>query len=93
MMNRLAVGKDGKIYWNGKEEAFGTLSKYLELTHDMNPEPRVFLEVEAGAPCEMLERVRTEMERKLDCGPYSACEEGVFSVWANLPTPAGTPPS
>jgi biopolymer transport protein ExbD len=92
-MNRLSLDHAGKLYWNGSSISFQTLSKYLTLVHQMNPEPRVFLEIEAGAPCDSLERVRNEMERKLACDQYSACEEGIYSVWKELPTPPRTPPS
>jgi hypothetical protein len=92
-MNRLSVDHAGDLHWNGTTISFQTLSRYLTAVHQMNPEPTVFLEIEAGAPCDTLESVRKEMERKLACDRYSACEEGVYSVWEELPTPPGTPPS
>jgi hypothetical protein len=92
-MNRLALERTGRLYWNGQPISFEILSRYLTTTHHMNPEPRVFLEIEAGAPCDELERIRNEMEQKLACGRYSACEEGVYTIWDGLPTPPGTPVS
>jgi hypothetical protein len=87
---RVAVDQSGKIFWNGKPISFEKFSEFVSAAHRMNPEPQVFLEIEAGTPCEELERVRDEMDRKLACDRNSVCSEGVFTIWEKVPTPSRT---
>jgi len=92
-MNKVAVDRTGAIYWNGKPVTPETLNKYLSLTRTMNPVPVTFLETEMGTPCASLDAVRKQMERHLDCAGGMYCNEGILTVWDNIPSPPGTPPS
>jgi len=92
--NEVSLRSDGAIYWNGTHISPSRLTHYLEMSHQLNPEPEVFLQAEMGVTCSVLEDVRDRMDRALDCRKsYSSCDEGVLSMWQNLPVPPGTPPS
>lgn len=94
MMNRISLIKDGSIYWNGAKISPAQLTRYLNLSHQMNPEPNHFLETEMGVSCRSLEALRDQMDQALECKkPYSHCSEGILAVWREMPTPPGTPPS
>ncbi len=91
-MNLVALTRDGSIYWNGARVSRARLSRYLVISHGLNPEPDIFLETEMGVSCRALEAVRDQMDKSLECkAPYSRCAEGIRSVWRDLPTPPGTP--
>jgi hypothetical protein len=90
-MNQISLLRDGSIDWNGKKVSSVTLSRYLDLSHKMNPEPDVFLQTEMGVPCRDVEILRDRMDRSLECKKsYSNCAEGILLVWKHLPTPAGS---
>jgi hypothetical protein len=89
----VGLDRHGAIYWNGVRIDEHQLAGYLTQSHGLNPEPAVFLEVEAGVPCAALEAVRDEMDRRLECRRGGNCEEGVRSIWEGIPTSPGTPPS
>ncbi len=91
---RIAVTRNGDIYWDGQRVSEPRLEHYLRLAHTLDPEPEFFLETEMGVPCGAVENVRDKMDEALDCKePYSHCAEGIESVWRNLPTPPGRPVS
>jgi biopolymer transport protein ExbD len=91
---KIAVTHNGDIYWNGQRVSEARLGEYLKLGHTLNPEPEFFLETEMGVSCGAIEKVRDQMDAALECKrPYSHCEEGIQSVWRDLPTPPGTPVS
>jgi hypothetical protein len=92
-INRLSLDRNGVIHWNGRQTNLRQLSEYLRIVHGMNPEPIVFLDTEMGAPCALLETIRDEMDRRLECGPNRTCAEGIWAVWEAMPTQPGTPPS
>ena len=91
-MNQISLTKDSSIYWNGSKILPARLTRYLNLSHKMNPEPNHFLETETGVSCRSLEALRDRMDQALECKkPYSHCSEGILAVWRDLPTPPGTP--
>ena len=89
----VAVDRDGKTYIAGKQmtkDQFVTQLRNLGALE--NPEPAVVLETEAGAPCQILEQVRSLMEEHIDCTAEGHCDEGIRSVWSKLPyTGQGAP--
>jgi len=92
--NDLSLDRRGGLFWNGESISAEKLHTYLRATHQMSPEPFVFLQTEMGVSCDALEAVRKEMEESLECRkPYSACAEGILSVWRKLPSPPGAPVS
>jgi hypothetical protein len=92
-VNFLSVDRNGAIYWNGRPTSLPQVSEYLALIATMNPLPATFLETETGAPCALVERVRDEMERRLNCRGAGLCAEGIWRVWQETPIPPGTPAS
>ena len=90
---RLSLDQHGVIHWEGHVRSFAQLSHYLGIVATMTPTPHVFLETEMGAPCAVLERVRDEMDRRLQCRTEHSCAEGIWTVWEATPIPPGTPVS
>ncbi|GAA0670730.1 hypothetical protein GCM10009102_21900 [Sphingomonas insulae] len=77
----IALTRDGAIRWNGDSVSFAALRQYLETSHRLNPEPQIVLDTEMGISCRMLERVRNQMDRALECRkPYARCAEGLRPV-------------
>jgi len=93
MLNKVAVDRAGTLYWNGKAVTSKTLDRNLALGPTMNPEPWIFLETEMGAPCASIEAVRDQIEKHVSCANRHSCNEGIMTVWDNIPSPPGTPPS
>ena len=93
MLNRIALDRAGRIFWNGKQVSRQILSQYLALGPTMNPEPSVFLEAEMGVSCADLESVRDQIEEHVDCTTGYRCNEGLKTIWDNTPVPPDTPPS
>jgi hypothetical protein len=92
--NEVSLDKTGTIYWNGERITEEEFVKLLKLAHVMNPEPEIFLQTEMGVSCRRLEATRDQMDEALECKrPYSSCAEGIRSIWRNIPTPLGQPPS
>jgi hypothetical protein len=92
--NDVSITRDGAVYWNGQRISDTKLIDYLKASHQIVPEPEVFLHAEMGVSCAKLEKVRDWMEQSLECkGAFSSCAEGIKEVWRELPTPPGTPPS
>ncbi len=88
----VAVDRDGKIYIAGKQMNKDRFAAQLKSFSAYNPEPAVVLETEAGAPCQAIEQVRSLMEKQMDCTKGGHCDEGIRSVWNDLPyTGQGTP--
>ncbi|MEA3050800.1 MAG: hypothetical protein QOG84_2636 [Sphingomonadales bacterium] len=92
-MMLVGLDRHGDIYWNGERLEQRRFAANLTAAHLLNPEPEVFLEVEAGVPCASLEGVRDAMDRYAECRAGGHCAEGVRSIWEGIPTPPGTPPS
>ena len=90
-IHMLSITAAGGLFWNGKAISWETLRRYLALSHRLNPEPTVFLQTEMGVSCDVVERVRDEMDREMDCRNGGRCAEGILSVWKALPNPPGTP--
>lgn len=93
VLNRIALDRAGKTYWNGEQVSRDTLDKYLALGPSMNPEPWIFLETEMGASCTALDAVRDQVEKHIDCSTGYRCNEGIKTVWNHTPSPPGTPVS
>lgn len=91
--NLVGFDRDGSIIWNGDRIDGRRFASFLAGSHQLNPNPEAFLEVEAGAPCAALEAVRDEMDRRLQCRSGGRCAEGVRSIWEGVPAPPGTPVS
>ena len=89
VMNKIALDRTGATYWNGKPISSEKLEEYLAMQPTMDPEPWIFLETEMGAPCPSLEAVRDQIERHMHCAEGGRCNEGILTVWDNLPGPAG----
>ena len=92
-LNRIAIDSAGKTYWNGKQVTPETLDKYLALGPTLSPEPWIFLETEMGASCASIEAIRDKVEKHLDCSNGYRCNEGIKTVWDNVPSRPGTPVS
>lgn len=90
-MNYVGLTRDGTLHWNGKPISSVALTQMLRQSHQLNPEPVVFLETEMGAPCEALEAVRKQMNEELECKESARCAEGIETVWSELPSPPGAP--
>jgi ABC-type siderophore export system fused ATPase/permease subunit len=92
-LNKVALDRTGAIYWNGKPISAKKLDEYLALMPTMDPEPWIFLETEMGAPCASLDAVRDQIEKRMHCAEGGRCNEGIMTVWDNIPNPPGTPVS
>ena len=93
VLNRIALDRAGRTFWNGEQVSRETLNKYLALGPSLNPEPWIFLETEMGASCSALEAVRDQVEKHIDCSTGYRCNEGIKTVWDHTPSPPGTPVS
>lgn len=93
VINKIALDRAGVLYWNGKPVTPQNLERYLALQPTMNPEPWVFLETEMGAPCASLDAVRDQVEKHMHCAEGGRCNEGILTVWDNIPGRPGTPVS
>lgn len=92
-LNKIALDRTGKTYWNGEQVSRKTLDEYLALSPSMNPEPWVFLEAEMGASCAALEAVRDQVEKHIDCSTGYRCNEGIKTIWNHTPSLPGSPVS
>ena len=90
----VAIDHNGDVYFNGKQTSLAYLPVQLDVVPRMgDPEPAVILETEMGAPCDVLDEVRTLMTERLACESEGHCDEGIETVWRDWPLPPGTPPS
>jgi hypothetical protein len=79
-MNLVGLDRRGAVYWNGDRVDWRRFAAYLSESHQLNPEPETFLEIEAGGPCAVVDAVRDEMDRRLECRKGGKCAEGVRSI-------------
>jgi hypothetical protein len=93
MMITVGLDHGGRTYFNGKALPLNELSTMLKHAGALeNPEPVVILETEMGAPCATLDKVRALMNERLACGKVGHCDEGMQTVWRDLPyTGVGVP--
>ena len=90
----IAIDRHGKIYSEGHRVTLGELKRRLSLfPRDEAPTTRVFLETEMGANCRVIESVRETFDKALNCRQPHRCNEGIQTLWKNLPSAPGTPPS
>ncbi len=92
-VNKIALDRAGKTYWNGEKVSREALDKRLAQSPTLNPEPWVFLETEMGTSCAAVEAVRDQVEEHVDCSTGFRCNEGIMTVWDKTPSPPGTPVS
>lgn len=71
----IALRRSGALYWNETPVGQSRLNSYLAISHTLNPEPHVLLEVETGAPCAVLTSVRNAMDRNIECRASGHCVE------------------
>ena len=90
---RVSLDRNGAIYLDGEGLRFSDLSLRLqEIAALRAPEPAVILETEMGVPCKALDEVRVLMNQRLACDKGGHCDEGVQTVWQDLPyTGRGVP--
>jgi hypothetical protein len=84
----ITIGLDhnGATYLNGKAATLNDISKLLQQAAPLNPRPIVMLETEMGAPCATLDKVRELMNERLACERGGHCDEGMQTVWSELPS-------
>lgn len=46
-----------------------------------------------GVSCTVLDNLRDQIERHIDCSTGYLCNEGIKTVWNHTPNPPGTPVS
>jgi hypothetical protein len=86
----VAADHDGNLYLEGRKVSVGDLSAELKKIRFFgHPSPAVSLETEMGAPCRVIEQIRSLMEQQLACTTTGHCDEGAQSVWSKL-TYSGT---
>ncbi|HEU0043393.1 hypothetical protein [Sphingomonas sp.] len=93
VLNKIALDRTGRTYWNGKQVSRETLDEYLVLGTRLNPEPWVFLETEMGASCASIEAIRDQVEKRVDCATGYRCNEGIMTIWENMAISSTTPAS
>lgn len=81
----IAADHDGRLYLDGRRVSTGDLTAELKRIQSYGrPEPAVLLETEMGAPCRVIDQVRSLMEQQLACTTTGHCDEGAQSVWNKL---------
>lgn len=85
IVNRVTVKDDGQITWNGKPISTDQLSAYSAMVSEMNPVPFTILQVENGASCSDVRRIRQAINERAQCADEYAghCGEGP-DPWARL---------
>ena len=76
VLQLITIRKTGHLGWNGREINQAKLDLYLRRVAEMDPSPQVILRIEGGADCRTLEKVRSRMDRILDCKRGVVCGEG-----------------
>jgi biopolymer transport protein ExbD len=90
----LAIDRQGKIYVEGDQVSLSALERRLSaIPRDEAPTTRVFLETEMGANCHVIESVRATFDKSLNCRQPFRCNEGIQTLWKQLPVAPGTPAS
>jgi hypothetical protein len=84
-----AVGLDQTraMYFKGKRVSLNELSTLLQQTRTLNPTPGDVPETGMGVPCATLDKVRDLMNARLTCEKGGHCDEGMPTVWRDLPYP------
>jgi hypothetical protein len=90
----IAIDRQGRIYVEGDQVSLSALGERLsDIPRDEAPTTRVFLETEMGANCHVIESVRQTFDKALNCRQPFRCNEGIQTLWKELPVAPGTPPS
>ncbi|WP_343613971.1 hypothetical protein [Novosphingobium sp.] len=67
LRNRVALGRNGQVYWNGNSVTQARLGELLKASRKMNPMPGIYLEAEMGVLCSDLDKLRDQMDMALEC--------------------------
>jgi hypothetical protein len=90
----VSLDHQNHLYLWGKPITARQLSSELNKINKVtNPDVPVFLDTEMGADCAILDAVRDQIDRSLNCEASGRCAEGSRIVWKEWPIPPGTPPS
>ncbi|MEH3048244.1 hypothetical protein [Sphingomonas adhaesiva] len=89
-MNKVALDRTDKLYWNGKPVSPAQLDKLLTQSRNLLPRPWILLETEMGPSCAALEAVRDQIQEHFDCSTKYECNEGIMTVWDNAPVAPAT---
>jgi hypothetical protein len=91
---QVTLDHSNRLYLSGKPISARQLSVELDKINKVTaPDLQVFLDTEMGADCAMLDAVRDQIDRSLNCRASGRCAEGSRTVWKEWPIPPGTPPS
>jgi hypothetical protein len=91
---QITLDHRNRLYLSGKPITARQLAVELgEINKITSPDLQVFLDTEMGANCAMLDAVRDQIDRSLNCKASGRCAEGSRTVWKEWPIPPGTPPS
>jgi len=89
----VAIDRNGSVYFQGSRTTVAELPAKFDIVPQMGePEPATILETEMGAPCATLDRVRSIMNERLKCDRGGHCDEGIQSVWKDLPSTGNVVP-
>lgn len=90
---RVSLDRNGVIYFDGARLSPVQLAARLDEVHRLHtPDPAIVLETEMGAPCQVLDDVRSIMNEHLQCHRGAHCDEGVEAVRQTIPyTGEGVP--
>jgi hypothetical protein len=75
VINRIAIGRDQGIKWNGVAVSRERLREYLGIVRTMEPLPFTILSFASDVDCQLLESIRDDMAASLPCD-RGACGEG-----------------
>ncbi|HMG48820.1 MAG TPA: hypothetical protein VK614_15340 [Allosphingosinicella sp.] len=72
VVNRVRIGRDGSIRWNGSLVNAATLGQYFELTTTMRPTPYLAVRVDRDADPARVALARHAIHRRAHCPPTEA---------------------
>jgi hypothetical protein len=73
--NVIRVQSNAQLLWNDKAVTEKQLVQYLSFMRRMNPTPLTILTADEQVSCQAVEKIRTEMERRIGCKD-GRCGEG-----------------
>jgi hypothetical protein len=71
VLNRVTLGRQGTIAWNGTPVTLPVLRQYLDRTRQLPTQPMLVTSAEAGSDPAFVETVREAIFVSLDCRPDS----------------------
>jgi DNA-binding CsgD family transcriptional regulator len=63
-----------RLLWNGRETSEATVSEFLGVTNQMNPQPPVILSYTADTPLDRVRRTRLLIDKAVQCKPAISVE-------------------